>query len=815
MAVKLPSETALFISRQRSISTGLGDISNPGLLLNVPGEETSLDQLIPSPPSIGAVIDGNPLAYGRLLHAHLLKTTVDLHYAETHLVQMYCKCSCLEDACAVFRSFHIHLVVPAWNSIIKLQVKKGKSNCALQFYDQMLTEGFIPTSFTYTPLISACTSQFSLSEGCRLHARVNATELRADVVVGTALVVMYGKFGSLDRMRFMFDTMPFRDALCWTALISAYVHHGKSKIALEAFFLMERENVSPIKVTFITILSACSSKEFLSAGKELHAYIKRSGVESDINIANALLSMYGRCGSVESARLVFDSMQEWNLISWNAIITVYAQNEKGAEALCIAYHMQQSILPDDITLVSMLDACASLGALSDGMRIHACISTSRLEGNPTLGNAIINMYGKCNKPEKAVEVFDAMKEHDAVTWNTLISVFTNQENGGQRALFIGKRIHALIANNSIAQDVVLGTAILNMYGKSHMLSFACQIFNLMPVKNVVCWTAMISAYAQNEKIKEAVSLFHSIEMKQDVVLWNSMLAAFSQNQLANSSLILFEQMLQEGIAPNRATFVSSLDACTSEVILKDGKHFHSRIRGASFEQDTIVENSLIAMYGRCGSLDVACELFGQLQKRNLFAWSSMIAAYAQRGLGKEALGVFTQMQQEGIVPDEITFVNVLSACSHAGLVHEGCEQFTSMQDDYGITPTIDHYNCMIDLLGRSGQLDEIERLIINMKVPPTAISWLTFLSACRNNKDVRRGVWAAESLFKVDPNDATPYILLSSLYAAVGRLNDATDVILRMNCKGLRCETIDPGDVHPTLYPLLGLKQIHGDVFLC
>ncbi|MCO5611263.1 hypothetical protein L7F22_065515 [Adiantum nelumboides] len=835
MAIKLLARATSLIAECRCYSNITHSASNTDASHHFcgssTGERTSLDCFAPLAVFPHAGINGgSALSCGRLLHAHLLKTTIDIQsITETHLVQMYCQCGCLEDACVLFCALHPRSLLSTWNAMIKVYIKHGQINGAKQIFDQMMIEGCVPASSTFTSLTPACMDQAALPDGRRLHARVSNSDLCADVVIGTAMVAMYGKCGSLDEMQSTFDRLPSRDVISWTVLITTYVQCGKTTLALEIFFLMQSENVSATKITLITVLSACTAKDLLPIGMELDACIKSSGFESDINVGNALITMYGKCGSVEDARAVFDSMQEWNLVSWNAIIAVYAQNGNGEEALCISYRMQQGMLPDDISLVSMLDACTSLGAVSVGKRIHACISKVRLEENITLRNALVTMYGKCDSLEEAVQFFHTMYEHDLITWNALISVFSSKEKGAKVLEFLSrmqqegfmpnrrtfssafaacaslgelsaaKKIHSQIANSSHEVDVVVGTAIVNMYGKSQSPSYAREVFDMLPLRNVVCWTAMISAYAKNEQVDEALILFNSTNERQDAVLWNSMLAAFSQNQQGKKTLALFEQMLQEGILPNLATFISSLDATTNETVLRDGKLLHSRMRGAPFEHDIVLQNSLVSMYGRCGSLKVAWKLFEQLQARTVFAWSSMIAAYGQKGLGEEALAVFTQMRQEGALPDKITFVSVLSACSHAGLVHDACEYFTLMQDGYGIAPMVDHYNCMIDLLGRSGQLDEAEKLILNMKVRPTTSTWLTLLSACRNNVDVRRGEWAAKFLFKIDPNIVSPYIMLSSLYTSAGRMIDAANVIFELHCRGLKHESLNPNEVHSSL----------------
>jgi pentatricopeptide repeat protein len=527
--------------------------------------------------------------------------------------------------------------------------------------------------------------------------------------------------------------------------------------------------------------------------------------------------MYGRCGGLEDARDVFDVMLERNTISWNAMIGAYAKNGDGQEALVLASRMHQELLPDDVTWVTLLEACASLRALTDGKKVHCCTVSGKSKSNIILGNALVHMYGRCGRLYDASKVFDDMNVHNETSWNALISIFVSngqtlkavnffcqmmQEGAiANKITFVtvlsacasdqhplltpGKHLHASAIACEFELDVVVGTALVNMYGNFLCLNQAVEIFYQMPEHNMVCFTAMISAFSQNGEADNAIALFNLIDDKCDAILWNSVISACVQNGQGKRALTIFEQMLQEGIMPDRVTFIGNLDACATEAVLGEAKRMHSRVVCNACESDDVIQNTLVNMYGRCGSLEIAWRLFKRLRKRDVFSWSSLIAAYAQIGEGKAALHTFKRMTQEGITPDKVTFVNVLSACSHAGLIQEGCQYFASMEGYYGITPMIDHYNCMIDLLGRSGQLEEAEALIINMKVQASTASWFTMLSACRNNLDVRRGEWAAESLFKLQPDNATPYIMLANIYTAVGQTSDAEDVLNRMRGKGL------------------------------
>lgn len=240
--------------------------------------------------------------------------------------------------------------------------------------------------------------------------------------------------------------------------------------------------------------------------------------------------------------------------------------------------------------------------------------------------------------------------------------------------------------------------------------------------------------------------------------------------------------------PDKLTFISVLSACASHVHLAKCKCIHACVVGSVFEVDLVVGNALLSMYGKCGSLDNAQSIFDKLPTRDVFSWNAMIAAHAQNGRSKLALQLLPSMQKEGVMPDKVTFVCLLAACSNAGLVDEGNDFFVSMQQDHGLTPDAEHFNCMINLLGRVGRLEEAEDLIHKMPFEPTPVSWLTLLGACKHHVDVERGERAADLLFRMDPSDVAPYMLLSNMYVAAGREDDAAKVLARMTDKVLKLQ---------------------------
>lgn len=455
----------------------------------------------------------------------------------------------------------------------------------------------------------------------------------------------------------------------------SHAGHGLSAKALQLFRKMQEDKVKADKVTFLNILNSCSNPFALYEGRFIHACAVRSQMEADIAVATALVNMYGKCGSVDDACGMFAKISTPNVISWTAMIAAYAQQGYSKEALQLFAQMRElHVQPNKITFVTILNACASSEALAEGKLIHSWIADRRFESDEVVGTALVSMYGRCGSLEDAHHIFDKLPRKD------------------------------------------------------------------------------------------------------DVVLWSAMITAYTQFGHAWEALQFFQQMRQQRIIPNKVTFVSLVDACTSLASLPEGKLLHGHIAYHSFESDLVVANALVNMYSRCGSVEDARLVFSKMPEHDVVSWNALIAANAQHGHGKEALQLFKQMQQEGTKPDKITFVTILSACSHAGMVDEGCCYFDLMCREHDIKPIVEHYRCIVDLFGRVGRLEEVENFIRDIPYKPGSLAWLSLLGACRVHGNMVQGKHAADHVLELEPQNASAYVMLSNIHAGVYEWEDAANV---------------------------------------
>eukprot|EP01018_Ginkgo_biloba_P008707 Gb_07635 [translate_table: standard] len=658
-------------------------------------------------------------------------------------------------------------------------------------------------SETYTSLLQVCTDMKALSEGKRVHNHIRESGFDQNIFLSTKLVNMYVICNSLVDARLVFDKIPTRNVFCWNAILRGYIRNGLCEDTLSLYHQMLREGIQPDRYTFPYALKACTGLSSLQEGRKIHDSVIASGFESHNVVASALIDMYTKCGSMNYARQVFDKMSERDIVTWSAMIAGSAQNGCCDEALKLFRQMQLAGLkPDPVTIASVLPACARLVALQHGKEIHDYIIRSGFDYDIFVRNSLIDMYTKCENTDDARHVFDNMSVRDVVSWSSIIAGYS--QNGhfvetlelfwqmilagvkpnsvtfasvlpacaGLTNIKQGKEIHNYIIRSGFESDVFVGSALIDMYAKCGNMDIASLVFDRMSHTDVVLWNAMIAGYTQNGHCNEALELFHQIQ--------------------------------QADVKPDSVTLVSILPACAHLATLQHGKEIHAYVMRNGFESDVSVGNALIDMYAKCGSIEFGHCVFDKMSERNVISWNTMIAGYGMHGHGEEALAFFYEMQKAVMEPDCITFIALLSACSHAGLVDKGRQYFNCMSQDYEIIPRMEHYACMVDLLGRAGCLDEAWDFIKKMPLKPSVDVWGSLLGACRVHCNIDLAEFVAEHLFELRSDNAGYYVLLSNIYASAGRWVDASKVRKLIKDKGLKkepgCSWIEIGNrVHAFL----------------
>ncbi|GLJ26657.1 hypothetical protein SUGI_0518490 [Cryptomeria japonica] len=674
----------------------------------------------------------------RLQHAHIIQTGFRYQdiYLQNKLVTSYVKCGKLGDACKVFDTM-IERDVVSWTTLIAAHAKQGYCQDALNVFYQMCRVGVRPDHFTFSSVLPACRDLASVEQ---IHEQAIVNVVDSDVFVGNALLDRYAKCGSMDKARKVFDIMPIRDVVSWNSLIAGYGQHGRVGEASELFSEMPKRDLT----SWNLMIAVYTQNGYIDNARKLFQEMPRQDVVS----WNAMIAGYAQIGRLDEALELFHRIPQQNVVSWNAMIGGFSKNGHAEEALRLYRQMQfKGAKPNPQTFATVLSACADLEDLDQGKEIHEAIISFEYESNVIVASALVDMYAKCGSQENACEIFNNVRHRDVVLWNSMI-----------------------------AAHVYCGD-----------IDNALKCFQNIPQRDTISWNSIIGGYARNGHTGEALKLFQEMP-KRNVISWNTMITGYSQNGHAEEALELFRRMQSAGIKPNSQTFAGILPACANLGYLLQGKEIHEEIIRSGYWLDVFMGSALIDMYSKCGSIESAWCVFDKMPQQNVVSWNAMIAGYAIHGCSNEALKLFKDMQESCVNPDYVTFVGILSACCHAGLVDEGWQNFNLMTQYYNITPTAEHYSCMVGLLGKVGQLDEAKNLIDRMHIKPGSTIWLCLLGACKVHGNILLGKQVAEVLMSLNPKDAAPYVMLSNIYAASGKWDCTEKVWKTMKDGGLKKE---------------------------
>lgn len=751
-----------------------------------------------------------------------------------------------------------------WQQLICAHVHSGANREAIELY-QKVQDSIKPTQPLFLSLLKACAGAGFLKQGRHIHNLLIRNGYPSDGVIGNTLINMYAKCGTLCESHKIFNTLSKRSAVSWSAIISGYVQHGEALKAIELFDTMQQQGVKPSKTSFLSTLKACGSTCHIEKGRLLHDQILRSELRSDIIMGSTILDMYAKCGSLHEARKVFDGLPSTDVVSWNALLAGYSQNGEGHLCLeCYEIMQQKGFKPTKTTFICTLKACTHILGIDEGRLIHDQMIRMSVIVDEAIASSLICMYGSCRKLLEACSVFDKHSKQIVNLWSVMISMCVQQGRdllalelfdelqcsfkavdkvsylstlkacGNLKLVVQGEMIHDQILRNSKEFDVMLGSALVDMYCNCGLLEAARVVFDRLSERNEVSWGAMIAGYAehghglialnlykdmQNEGVSANRALFLSTlkacssladilegrlvhdhifstgldsdvaiestlvdmyakcegmkealfclnKMKtRDMVPWNAMMAGCTQYGLDHLAFELFEKMLKEKVEPDEVTILCLLEACSKLGAIGHGISLHTFVVESTFSSNVKVGSNLVDMYAKCGRLDEAKSVFSGLPKQDVVAWSALIGGYAEVGDCTMMQNCFECMLQQGWKPDSNTFSSLLAACSHAGNVEEGYRYFNAMKQVYGVTPTVEHFNCMIGLLAHAGCLEEATKVLNSMPMSPDTTGWLSLILACKNHGTFLLGSSCFEEVVRLDQSVASGYALMSSMYA--------------------------------------------------
>lgn len=709
-------------------------------------------------------IDFKALSEGKQMHSHLVQNDIIPNASlENHLVEMYARCECMDEACHTFHKI-VDCNVVSWNVIISGFSQQRNAEKAFDYFSYMLKEGFKPNQVTFLNILKLCAISQNFTHGTQVHAYILKTEHYSDVYVGNGLIDMYSYCGSIEDALKVFFGMSKRGLVSWNMLICGCAKGGRYREALTLFWNLIRQDERPNLITFLGAIKACAGLGCLESGKKIHECLLKYRMESVCYVGSALIDMYAKCGSPQLARQVFDKIPERNVVVWTSMIAAFVKHEQHEEALKTFWQMERDgVCPNEVTFVTILKACCSAPALRSGKQIHALIRRSGCESDVVLQSSLVDMYSKCGSIEDALCVCDQMLVQEGVLWNGMIAGLVMYGHLREAlTLFLEMEQRGVKTNEVTFVSVVKACANLNLLdlGKQVHLKY----IETRADQNRILNNTLVDMYHKCGDIDEAFKVFSDL-VERDVISWNIVMAGHAIRDNMEEVLVLYRQMQQEAVEPDGVSFLSMLLACASLGALELGEQFHACVIGGCYELAIPVSNTLIDMYAKCGSIEKAIRVFHIMATRTSVSWNIVITGCAQHGYGKKALQLFEQMQQEEVRLDDVTLVAIVTACSHAGLLADGCYYFALMTREYGITPSEEAVASMVDLLGRAGHLKAAKICMEETGCTVFAVVWKSLLGACRIHGDWKLAKLAADSALALEPKDSGAFVLWSNICA--------------------------------------------------
>lgn len=634
--------------------------------------------------------------------------------------------------------------------------------------------------------VATCAELVLLDHGKKLHGLALKLGLFAgNVAVGSSFVYMYSKCNQMGDACFMFEEITVRDVVAWTALVIGYVQNDESEKGLEYLCEMHRIGGDSERPNFRTLeggFQACGNLGALVEGRCLHCFAVKTGIGCSEAVKSSLLSMYSKCGTPDEAYSSFCVVTNKDLLSWMSVISVYSRFGLMNKCSSLFWEMLASeVYPDEIVTSCMLLGFGNSMSVYEGKAFHGLITRQHYVRSDIIHNALLFMYCKFgfltlaekifNRTEKwtrescssmifgynekglnakCIELFREMQhlgiEADS---NSLVSVISSCCQLG--AICLGRSLHGYVTKSLRDENISVYNALIDMYGKSGHLTIAQRIFS---------WA-------------------HG-----DVITWNTLISSHIHNRNFTEAMTIFDKMISEDLNPNSATLVMVLSACSHLASLQKGEEIHQYIKERGLEINLSLATALVDMYAKCGQLEQSRELFDSMPEKDVISWNVMISGYGMHGHAKSAIEIYQEMEVSNLKPNSLTFLSLLSACNHSGLVEEGKHLFYKMQD-YSLKPNLKHYACMVDLLGRSGLLQEAEALVMSMPISPDGKVWGSLLSACNIHSEIEMGEKVARRAIESDPDNDGYYIMLSNMYSSVGRWEEAENVRKVMKEKGV------------------------------
>ncbi|CAN1274014.1 Pentatricopeptide repeat-containing protein At2g04860 [Linum perenne] len=656
-----------------------------------------------------------------------------------------------------------------FHSLLKSQVESGNPSSKLVSFRQLLQSELVPNDLTFSLLPSFSSNPLAAKIGA-YQIQTHLIKLGIDrfVYVGTALLDLFMKLGCTGHARKLFDYMPERDDVSWNALICGYSRNGHDFISLELFIEMLKEGFTPSSTTLVGLVPSCGRHELLFQGRSVHGFGVKGGLVLEPQVQNVLTSMYAKCCDLASVKLLFEEMKERSVVSWNTVIGAYGQNGSFDEAMIVFNKMRESVEVNPVTIISLLSANCTPEL------IHCYSMKTGLVHDGSVATSLVCTYAKQGSMESAELLYRSSQQKRLVSLTAIISGYAEERNMHMVMDCFSRMQHLDMKLDSVAMVCILNGIVDPMY-LNIGVSFHCYTLKNGLSLHTLVANGLISMYSKLDDIEAVFLLFAEIQEKR-LITWNSVISGCIQAGRGNDALQFFCKMRDSGQDPDAITIACLLSACSQLGYLKLGMKLHNYVLRNSLEVEDFVGTALVDMYTKCGNIVQAERVFNVLQKPCLATWNTMISGYSWYGFEHEALSCYSKLLEQGLVPDRITFLGVLAACTHGGLVHEGKYYIRAMTEQFGISPDLQHCACMVGLFGRAGLFEEALLFIKNTDTEPDSAVWGALLGACCIHQEAQLGEYLAKKMYLLDRGNGGLYVLMSNLYAAAERWEDVARV---------------------------------------
>lgn len=656
----------------------------------------------------------------------------------------------------------------SWGLIVRGFASTEQSQDAISQYKQIKKASSLITSDVIPPTFKALASTQSLKQGTSLHADVIKMGFDSSTSSSNSIISFYSKCGMMSSALRTFDGMACRDSVSWNALIHGFLSRDDYEFGLRLFMEARVSNFAPNVSSLILVVHACWRLQAACEGRNVHGYITKIGFLAS-SVQNSLLNMYVKFQDMDCAQKLFDGMSDRDVISWSSLISGYAQSGSPEDALRLLRSMytEDGIKMDGLVAVSVLQACTNAEDIDRGRLVHGHLMCGGFEGDVFVGNSLVDMYSKCHDLDSALRFFNGMLSTNVVSWNSIIAGFVHNEK-----YFEAIALFDSMQRAGIEVDEVTVVNLLHACKRLGLAS-CCRCVHAVVIRrcllNDFVLNSLLDAYSKCSLMEQALKLFDRMD-RRDVISWSTMIAGFARCGKPDEAIALFQAMQLAKETPNSITALSLIEACAVSAELMSSKSAHGWAIRNHLIHDQAVGTALIDMYAKCGEPNSSKKVFDQLPAKNIFAWNTMIAALGMNGCAREALAVLRTMELRNVKPNGVTIVSVLSACSHGGLIQDGLSYFQKMLEDPSIQPSSEHYSCMVDMLGRAGDLegalDVIKKMPKGVEAGPSA--WGALLSACRSHGNLELGQHAASRVIELEPESSTGYLVSSSMFAKGG-----------------------------------------------